>query len=90
MTRENLYYTQMHLAGQSWREHRGLGHMRELLARSLPAGAAPDRRGWEWFYLRALPHQGVRPLVEAGRAGGSRPSRGTPPATDSPRGRRPA
>ncbi len=64
VTRENLYYAQMHLAGQSWREHRGLGHMRGVLAGWLPAGAAPDRRGWEWFYLRSLEHQAVRPLVE--------------------------
>ena len=64
-TRENLYYAQMHLAQQAWREHRGLPHMRELLANWLPKGESPDRRGWEWFYLNSLPYQNLRTLTES-------------------------
>jgi WD40 repeat protein/serine/threonine protein kinase len=65
-TRQNLYYTKMHLAQQAWREHRGLGYMRELLAGWLPRPEARDRRGWEWFYLNSLPYQNLRTLTESG------------------------
>jgi WD40 repeat protein/serine/threonine protein kinase len=64
VTRQNLYYAQMHLAQQAWREHRGLSHMHELLANWLPEGASPDRRGWEWFYLNSLPYENLRTLTE--------------------------
>jgi WD40 repeat protein len=68
VARQNLYYAQMHLAQQAWREHRGLRHMGELLANWVPHGMSPDRRGWEWFYLNSLPHQNVRTFTELGRA----------------------
>jgi Protein kinase domain len=64
-TRQNLYYAQMHLAQQAWRDHRGLPHMRELLANWLPKGESHDRRGWEWFYLNSLPYQNLRTLTES-------------------------
>src|SRR5262249_31862381 len=67
VARQNLYYAQMHLAQQAWREHRGLAHMRELLTNWLPRGASPDRRGWEWFYLNSLPYQNLRTLTESGK-----------------------
>ena len=73
VTRQNLYYAQMHLAQQAWREHRGLPHMRELLTNWLPQGESPDRRGWEWFYLNSLPYQNLRTL----RRVGARPGRCT-------------
>ncbi|HKB03032.1 MAG TPA: protein kinase [Gemmataceae bacterium] len=60
ITQQNLYYAQMHLAQQSWREHRGLPHMQELLANWLPEDESRDRRGWEWFYLNSLPYQNLR------------------------------
>ncbi len=63
---QNLYYAQMHLAQQGWREHRGLSHMRELLYDWLPKGESPDRRGWEWFYLNSLRHQNLRTFSESG------------------------
>jgi WD40 repeat protein/tetratricopeptide (TPR) repeat protein len=63
LARQNLYYAQMHLAQQAWREHRGLPHMRELIANWLPKGESPDRRGWEWFYLNSLPYQNLRTFV---------------------------
>jgi WD40 repeat protein/serine/threonine protein kinase len=69
---QNLYYAQMHLGQQAWREHRGLGHMRDLLAGWLPDDGVLDRRGWEWFYLNSLPYQNVRSFVESGDVG--RPS----------------
>src|SRR6266550_434557 len=59
----------MPLAQQAWREHRGLGHMRELLDSWLPKGEAPDRRGWEWFYINSLPYQNVQTFTESGRIG---------------------
>ncbi len=61
-----LYDAQMHLAQQAWREHRGLNTMRDLLARWVPAAGAPDRRGWEWSYLRSLPEQNLRTLHPVG------------------------
>jgi WD40 repeat protein/serine/threonine protein kinase len=64
-TRQNLYYAQMHLAPQAWREHRGLAHLYDLLANWLPKGQAPDRRSWEWFYLNSLPYQNLRILTES-------------------------
>jgi WD40 repeat protein/tetratricopeptide (TPR) repeat protein/tRNA A-37 threonylcarbamoyl transferase component Bud32 len=67
VARQNLYYAQMHLGQQAWREHRGLPHMRQLLNNWVPTDAAPDRRGWEWFYLHALPYQNLRTLTESGR-----------------------
>jgi WD40 repeat protein/serine/threonine protein kinase len=68
-TRQNLYYAQMHLAPQAWREHRGLAHLHDLLATWLPEGDwSDDRRGWEWFYLNSLPYQNLRILTESGSA----------------------
>ncbi len=55
----------MHLAQQAWRQHRGLPHMREVLANWLPKGKSPDLRGWEWFYLNSLPYQNLRTLAES-------------------------
>jgi WD40 repeat protein/serine/threonine protein kinase len=65
-TRQNLYYAQMHLAPQAWREHRGLAHLNDLLANWLPEGNSTDRRGWEWFYLNSLPYQNLRTITERG------------------------
>lgn len=58
----NLYWAQMHLGLMSWREHRGLPHMKELLDHWAPKGDGLDRRGWEWFYLNSLPYQNLRIL----------------------------
>jgi WD40 repeat protein/serine/threonine protein kinase len=70
VARQNLYYAQMHLARQAWREHRGVAHMREILANWLPRGESPDRRGWEWFYLNSLPYQNLRTFTESGASKG--------------------
>jgi hypothetical protein len=67
VAQQNLYYSQMHVAQLAWREHRGLPHMRELLAKWLPTGLSPDRRGWEWFYLNSLPYHNVLILREGER-----------------------
>jgi WD40 repeat protein/serine/threonine protein kinase/tetratricopeptide (TPR) repeat protein len=66
VTRQTLYYTYMHLAPQVWREPRGMTHLHDLLAHWVPAGEAPDRRGWEWFYLNSLPYQNLRILTAGG------------------------
>ena len=71
VTRQNLYYAQMHLALQAWREPMGLPSMRELLANWLPAGESPDHRGWEWFYINSLPYQDLRTLADGTRPGRS-------------------
>jgi WD40 repeat protein len=69
VAQRNLYYAQMHLAQQGWREHRGLPQMHQLLTSWLPQGESPDRRGWEWFYLNSLRYQNLRTLSEKVRSG---------------------
>ena len=64
VTQRNLYYAQLHLARQAWREHRGLPYMREILANWLPKDGSQDRRGWEWFYVNSLSHQNLRTFTE--------------------------
>lgn len=68
---QNLYYAQMHLAQQAWREHRGLKRMRALLALWLPVAGGPDRRGWEWYYLNSLPYQNARAFTSASSNSGA-------------------
>jgi eukaryotic-like serine/threonine-protein kinase len=65
---QNLYYAQMHLGQPAWREHRGSKSLREILGKWIPRAASPDRRGWEWFYLAALPRQNVRTFTPAAGA----------------------
>jgi WD40 repeat protein/serine/threonine protein kinase/tetratricopeptide (TPR) repeat protein len=48
------YYTEMSLAGQAAESPGGVRRVHELLAHWRPTGAGPDRRGWEWYYLRGL------------------------------------
>jgi len=68
VAQQNLYYAQMHLGQQMWREPRGLQNMRQLLAKWRPKSGSPDRRGWEWFYLNSLPYQNVR-ILSPGESG---------------------
>ncbi|MBS0659987.1 MAG: protein kinase [Verrucomicrobia bacterium] len=63
---EQLYEAHMHLALQTWREHRGLRAMRDLLARWVPGAGDVDRRRWEWSYLQALPERNLRTLRPVG------------------------
>ena len=71
---QDLYYAQMHLGQPTWREHRGLKYLREILAKWIPAAGSPDRRGWEWYYLRALPSQNVRTFTPGVHVAQMRPS----------------
>jgi WD40 repeat protein/serine/threonine protein kinase/tetratricopeptide (TPR) repeat protein len=48
---QNLYQAEMNLAGQA-ESAGGIGRLQELLAHWRPLGDEPDRRGWEWYYLR--------------------------------------
>ncbi len=49
VAQRNLDQRGDHLAQQAWRDHRGLSHMRELLANwAAPRAQSSDRRGWEW------------------------------------------
>jgi WD40 repeat protein/tetratricopeptide (TPR) repeat protein len=51
---ENLYFAEMHLAGQAAESPGGARRVHELLARWRPKGNERDLRGWEWYYLRGL------------------------------------
>jgi eukaryotic-like serine/threonine-protein kinase len=68
VAQQNLYYAQMNLARQAWREHAGLPRIRELLANWVPEGESPDRRGWEWFYINSLLYQNQRTFAAIGAA----------------------
>lgn len=70
--RQNLYVAQMHLARQAFGEYRGFKLMRDLLGNWLPENDARDRRGWEWFYLDAFAHRGVRNLAAGATRGALR------------------
>jgi WD40 repeat protein/tetratricopeptide (TPR) repeat protein len=50
----NLYLAEMNLAGQAADSPGGIGRVHDLLAHWLPEPGQPDRRGWEWYYLRGL------------------------------------
>jgi WD40 repeat protein/serine/threonine protein kinase/tetratricopeptide (TPR) repeat protein len=52
--RANLYYAEMNLAGQAAELPGGLSRINQLLAHWRPTAGGPDRRGWEWYYLRGL------------------------------------
>ncbi len=56
----NLYFAEMNLAGQTADMGGGISRVYELLAHWRPAANEPDRRGWEWYYLRGL---GPQPLL---------------------------
>jgi len=51
-----LYVAQVRRAWQSWQAG-DLEGFDEVLAALEPADGEPDRRGWEWSYLRGLTHQ---------------------------------
>jgi WD40 repeat protein/serine/threonine protein kinase/tetratricopeptide (TPR) repeat protein len=53
-TQDNLYRAEMNLAGQAAELPGGIGRVDELLDHWRPIGLEPDRRGWEWYYLRGL------------------------------------
>jgi pentatricopeptide repeat protein len=52
--RANLYYAEMNLAEQAAELPGGLSRINQLLAHWRPTAGVPDRRGWEWYYLRGL------------------------------------
>src|SRR5262249_57278427 len=51
------YTAHMRLAQQAWQDA-NLLRMTDLLARHEPKPGRPDRRGWEWYYLRSLLQKG--------------------------------
>ena len=57
---EHLYFAEMNLAGQAAESPGGIRQVEELLVRWQPTGGEPDRRGWEWYFLRGL---GPPPLL---------------------------
>ncbi|QEG33072.1 protein kinase domain-containing protein [Bythopirellula goksoeyrii] len=44
------------VAGQVDAQQKNIGGLRTTLAGHLPLDGAPDRRGWEWYYLKTLCH----------------------------------
>ncbi|MBM3845129.1 MAG: hypothetical protein FJ405_02425, partial [Verrucomicrobia bacterium] len=63
---QNLYDAEMHLGRQAWLGHRGMSSMMEFLEKWIPTNGAPDRPGWEWFYLKSLPYQNQLNLSTSG------------------------
>jgi WD40 repeat protein len=52
----NLYYSDIAVMQRDW-QHGQVHRMVSLLDRHLPEPGRPEMRGWEWFYLRSLPHR---------------------------------
>jgi len=50
-TSQLLYLARMADAGVAYQDNR-IGRVLELLAETTPAAGEPDRRGWEWHFLR--------------------------------------
>lgn len=63
--RQNLYLTEMNLAGQAATFPGGLGRIAHLIARWKQD--LPDLRHWEWYYLNGLSHRNLLTLVNHGR-----------------------
>jgi WD40 repeat protein len=57
----NQYYAEI-VSGQSDLQERNIARLHQKLIRHLPLGDAPDRRGWEWYYLFSFCHPEVRTL----------------------------
>jgi eukaryotic-like serine/threonine-protein kinase len=60
------YIADMNLARVAWGEN-NLARTRELLERYVPQPGAPDLRGFEWHYLRRLPHGDLLTFKAHGR-----------------------
>jgi WD40 repeat protein/serine/threonine protein kinase/tetratricopeptide (TPR) repeat protein len=64
-SQDNLFAAEMSLAGQTAESPGSLGRVGELLGHWRPRGDEPDRRGWEWYYLRGLGPPAARWLHRA-------------------------
>ncbi len=53
--RRNLYRANVQVASNEWAEGR-VPAVDHLLDQFLPQPGQPDLRGWEWYYLKSLPH----------------------------------
>lgn len=63
--RYQLYSAQMNLAMQAWNEA-GIPRMEELLNNHIPKPGQKDLRGFEWYYLWRLSHNGLRTIQQPG------------------------
>ena len=61
LAEENLYFADIRVAYHHWESGQITG-MLDLLRRHIPQAAAPDLRGWEWYYLLSLCHREERTL----------------------------
>jgi WD40 repeat protein/serine/threonine protein kinase len=62
----HLYYSRIALAEREW-DANNVARAEDLLDQCLPAEGRPDRRGWEWYYLKRLCHSDLA-TVQAHRA----------------------
>jgi WD40 repeat protein/serine/threonine protein kinase len=65
VTRQTLYYAEMHLAEQARTFNHAMSRVRDLLRRWEPdpeRADLPDLRGWEWHYLDSLDRQDLLTL----------------------------
>ena len=51
----HLYYSRVALAEREWHAN-NVARAEYLLDLCVPADGSPDRRGWEWYYLKRLCH----------------------------------
>ena len=65
---ENLYFSEMTLAGQAALKSEGLAEVRRLVGHWQVDESSADRRGWEWHYLNSLLHQDL--VTMRGHEGG--------------------
>ncbi|MCG8650592.1 MAG: WD40 repeat domain-containing serine/threonine protein kinase, partial [Pirellulales bacterium] len=56
MLLDNLYFSQMNVAGQAATQRFGVDTIRAQLAEWDPKSAGRDLRNWEWYYLYGLSH----------------------------------
>jgi WD40 repeat protein len=61
----NFYYSHIALAEREW-EANNVAQAEYLLDRCLPPEGRPDRRGWEWYYLKRLCHSDLVPDLTHG------------------------
>jgi WD40 repeat protein/serine/threonine protein kinase/tetratricopeptide (TPR) repeat protein len=55
-----LYFSRIALAEREWKAN-NVGGAEALLDKCLPQNGQPDRRGWEWHYLKRLCHADLLP-----------------------------
>ncbi len=63
--RQSQYNAEI-VAGQMEGKSKNISRLRAKLAGHLPLQGEPDRRGWEWYYLKSLCHLELRTMRDEG------------------------